>query len=195
MGGSLDGLDLGEGNADLAECSGVISEHLVGLDDAGLDDLDRLVGGSVSAAHLSVYRQHSQKSRLELKDMGPASLARARQREIAWILTHLRNSASEGGVSELLVHVDGFSSGQVSENDAVVLDDASLLFVDFLDGDDLTLDLSDLVLSLHVVPELGLGKDWVGGEHSHSVEGGVRLRLSGEASADDEELSDLQERA
>lgn len=66
-----------------------------------------------------------------------------------------------------------------------------MLFVDFLDGDDLTLDLSDLVLSLHVVPELGLSKNWVGGEHSHSVEGGVRLLLGREASANHEELSDL----
>lgn len=49
------------------------------------------------------------------------------------ILTHLGNSASEGGVSEFLVHVDCFSSGQVSQNDAVVLDDASVLLVDLLD--------------------------------------------------------------
>lgn len=47
------------------------------------------------------------------------------------------------------------------------------------------------MLSLHVVPELGLGEHWVGGEHSHSVEGGIRLLLSREASANDEELSDL----
>ena len=66
-----------------------------------------------------------------------------------------------------------------------------MLLVDLLNGDDFTLDLSDLVLSLHVVPELGLSKDWVGGEHSHSVECWVRLLLSREASANDEELSDL----
>ena len=66
-----------------------------------------------------------------------------------------------------------------------------MLFVDLLNRDDLTLDLSDLVLSLHVVPELGLSKDWVGGEHSHSVEGGIGLLLSRKASANDEELSDL----
>jgi len=54
-GSSLDRLDLGECDGDLAEGSGVISEDLVGLNDAGLDDLDRLMGGSVSAAHLGVY--------------------------------------------------------------------------------------------------------------------------------------------
>jgi hypothetical protein len=33
------------------------------------------------------------------------------------------------------------------------------------------------VLSLHVVPELRLSKDGVLGEHSHSVEGGIRVLL------------------
>ncbi len=47
-------------------------------------------------------------------------------------LTHLGNSAGEGGVSVFLVHVDCFSSGQVSEDDAVVLDDTSVLLVDLL---------------------------------------------------------------
>ena len=55
VGSSLDRLDLGELNVDLAEGSGVISEDLVGLNDAGLDDLDRLMRSSVSAAHLGVY--------------------------------------------------------------------------------------------------------------------------------------------
>lgn len=95
----------------------------------------------------------------------------------AEILTHLGNSASEGGVSEFLVHVDCFSSGQVSEDNAVVLNDTGVLLVDLLNRDDLTLDLSDLVLSLHVVPELGLSKNWVSSEHSHSVEGGIRVLL------------------
>jgi len=59
VGSSLDGLDLGELDGDLAEGSGVFSEDLVGLNDAGLDDLDRLMGGSVSAAHLGVYTTQS----------------------------------------------------------------------------------------------------------------------------------------
>lgn len=101
------------------------------------------------------------------------------------------NSASKGGVSVFLVHVDCFSSGQVSEDDAVVLNDTGVLFVDLLNRDDLSLDLSDFVLSLHVVPELGLGKNWVSSEHSHSVEGGVRVLLSRKSSANNEELSHL----
>ena len=106
-------------------------------------------------------------------------------------LTHLRYSASEGGVSVFLVHVDWVSSGEISENYAVVLDDASVLLVDLLDRDDLTLDLSHLVLSLHVVPELGLSEHWVGSENPHSVESGARVLLGGKASANDEELSHL----
>ena len=48
-------------------------------------------------------------------------------------LTHLRDCAGEGGVSVFLVHVDWVSSGQVSKNIAVVLDDASVLLIDLLD--------------------------------------------------------------
>ena len=107
------------------------------------------------------------------------------------ILTHLGNSSSESCVSVFLVHVDCFSSGQVSENDSVVLDDASVLLVDFLDRDDFTLDLSDLVLSLHVVPELRLSKDGVLGENSHSVESRIRVLITWKTSADNEELSNL----
>ena len=66
-----------------------------------------------------------------------------------------------------------------------------MLLVDFLYRDDLTLYLSDFVLSLHVIPELRLSKDGVLAKHSHSVESGVRVLLRGETSADDEELSDL----
>ena len=90
------------------------------------------------------------------------------------ILTHLRNSARKGGISEFLVHVDCFSSGQVSKDDAVVLDDTSVLFVHLLNRDNLSLDLPDFVLSLHVVPELGLCENGVLGENSHSVESGIR---------------------
>ncbi len=47
------------------------------------------------------------------------------------------------------------------------------------------------MLSLHVVPELGLGKHRVTSENSHSVESRVGVLLSGETSANDEELSHL----
>ena len=67
-----------------------------------------------------------------------------------------------------------------------------MLFVDLLNRDDLTLDLSDFVLSLHVVPELGLSKHGVLSENSHSVESRVRCLLRWETSANNKELSHLQ---
>jgi hypothetical protein len=48
------------------------------------------------------------------------------------------------------------------------------------------------VLSLHVVPELRLSKDGVLGENSHSVESRVRILLTWETSANNEELSNLK---
>ena len=58
--------------------------------------------------------------------------------------------------------------------------------------DDLALYASDLVLSLHVVPELGPREDGVTGEETHSVKLGVCLLLGWEGSADDVELSHLK---
>ncbi len=66
----------------------------------------------------------------------------------------LGNGAVESVSSVLLVHVDGVSAGLVSENNAVVLDVIGILLEDLACGDDFTLDLADLVLALHVVPEL-----------------------------------------
>ena len=51
---SLDGSNLGEPDRMLGVGAGVLSEGLVGCNDAGLDDLNRFMGSSVSAAHLSV---------------------------------------------------------------------------------------------------------------------------------------------
>ena len=65
----------------------------------------------------------------------------------------LGNSTGEGVVSELFVHVDDTSSGKILEDNTVVLDGVGASLEDFADGNDLTLSSSDLVLSLHLVPE------------------------------------------
>ena len=57
--------------------------------------------------------------------------------------------------------------------------------------DDLTLDSSDLVLSLAVVPELRPSKDCVTSEYAHSVELRTWFLLAGESSANNVELSNL----
>lgn len=84
---------------------------------------------------------------------------------------HLGDGTAEGGVSVFLVHVDGVSAGIVSEENTEVLEAGGLLLVDLGGRDDLTLDSSDLVLSLHVVPVLGSGVNFGRGEDSESVEG------------------------
>jgi len=104
---------------------------------------------------------------------------------------HLGSSSAEGSVSVLLVHVHGTGTGEVTENDAVVSDAAGLLLEDLASGDDLTLDLTDLVLTLHVIPELGPGEDGVTMEHTHSVQLRVRGLVRGETSSDNVELFQL----
>lgn len=103
----------------------------------------------------------------------------------------LGDSVAKSVGSEFLVHVDGVGTGQVSEKDAVVLDVVGILLEDLAGGDDLTLDLADLVLTLHVVPELGPGEDLVACEHAHSEKLGVGHLISWQSSADDVKLSDL----
>lgn len=61
-----------------------------------------------------------------------------------------------------------------------------------VDGNDFTLYLSDLVLSLHVVPELRLSENVVLGENSDSVQSGLGCLLGGKASAYYKELSNLR---
>ena len=57
---------------------------------------------------------------------------------------------------------------------------------------DLSLDLSDFMLSLHVIPELGPGEDLITGEQAHSVNLWVWLSLTWKTSSDNIELSNLQ---
>lgn len=104
---------------------------------------------------------------------------------------HLGHCSVQSRVSVFFVHVHGHSSGQVSEEDSVVLDSVSFFLEDLASRNDLTLDLSNLVLSLHEVPELGSGKNGVSGEHTHSVKSRLGGFLSGQSSTDDKELSHL----
>merc|ERR1719384_3056970 len=111
-------------------------------DDARSDDLDRVVGGTMSSGHL-------------------------------------------------LVHVNSIGTGEVTQNDAIVPDCARLLLKDFARGDDFTLNLANLMLSLHVIPELGASDHSVFLEHSHSVELGVGVLRSCKSSSHNKELSHL----
>ena len=57
--------------------------------------------------------------------------------------------------------------------------------------DDFTLDLSDFVLSLHVVPELRPSQDGITCEDAHSVQLGILVVGGWQAPTDNVELSHL----
>lgn len=104
----------------------------------------------------------------------------------------LGDGAAQSVRSEFLVHVHGVSVGEVSEEDAEVLDAGGVLLEDLGGGHNLTLALADLVLALHEVPELGASENLVAGEHAHSEELGLGALLRGQGSADNIKLSHLQ---
>ena len=104
---------------------------------------------------------------------------------------HLADGSAEGHVSVLFVHVNSIGTGEVTKNDAIVPDCARLLLEDFACGDDFTLNLANLMLSLHVIPELGASENSVLLEHSHSVEFRIGGLLSSKSSSHNEELSHL----
>ena len=56
---------------------------------------------------------------------------------------------------------------------------------------DLSLDLSDFMLSLHVIPELRPGQDGVTSEYADSVQLGLWVLFAWQTSADNVELSHL----
>ena len=74
------------------------------------------------------------------------------------------------------------------DNDAVVLNIGSFLLINFGGRDDLTLVLADLVLFLHVVPELGFCEHEITRENNHSLKRGIRIIIAVESSYDDVKL-------
>ena len=82
---------------------------------------------------------------------------------------HLADCSAHGGVSVLLVHVDEALSGEVLQHNSVILDCVGFPLEDLAERDDLSLGSPDLVLSLHLIPELGPGNHGVLGEHSNSI--------------------------
>merc|ERR1712070_1171984 len=101
----------------------------------------------------------------------------------------LSDGSTEGDITVLLVHVDIIVSGKILENDTKVLHRVGVLLEDLANGDDLTLALSNLVLSLHLIPEVRTSNNCVLGEHSDSV-----ASITIIASADNPILPDLNNR-
>lgn len=107
------------------------------------------------------------------------------------LLVHAGDGTVESGWSVFFVHVDNISSSGILKDDSEVLDGTSLLFKDFRDGDDLTLALSNLVLSFHFIPEVGSSENNVLGEDSNSEAGWFWSGFTWKFSSDNPELFDL----
>ena len=65
---------------------------------------------------------------------------------------------------------------------------------DLVDGENLALGSFGLELSTQMVPELGLGDDFVSGEESDGVDFGVGVLVGGKFASEDKVLSDLSDR-
>jgi hypothetical protein len=94
-------------------------------------------------------------------------------------IVQLRNGPGQGDISEFAVHVVRPGAGRVTEPDAVVLHDASVLFLNFHAVENFTGRLLHFAELMHVVPELRLGYHRVGSEDDHPVRLGVRVVVSG----------------
>lgn len=94
--------------------------------------------------------------------------------------------------SVFLVHVQHTLSGLVLDDDSVVLDRVVVSLEDLTDTHDFSLSSSDLVLSLHLVPESGSGNDGVSCEHSDSVASRLRVLLTWGLATDNPVLVELE---
>ena len=108
------------------------------------------------------------------------------------LLVHVGNGTAESGGSVLLVHVNNISSCSILKYDSVVLHGIGLLLEDLGNGNDLSLDLSNLVLSLHLIPEVGSGDDDVLSENSDSEAGWLRIGFTRKFSTDNPVLFNLK---
>ena len=108
------------------------------------------------------------------------------------LVVHLGDGTAEGSGSVLLVHVDDTGSSKIFKDDSVVLDAACFFLENFADRDDFTLALSNLVLSLHLIPELGPGKHDVLGENSDSIACWLWGSLTWKLSSHNPKLLDLK---
>ena len=110
------------------------------------------------------------------------------------LCVELTDSSIERDISVLLVHVVVGSSGLISQDNAEGLDVVGSSLKDLVDGQDLSLSSFGLQLTTEMVPELGLGDDFVSGEESDGIDFGVGVLVGGQLSSEHEVLSDLNAR-
>ena len=87
----------------------------------------------------------------------------------------LGNGTTERNITVLFVHVDIIVSSKVLEDDTEVSHSVGSSLKDLANGDDFTLNLSNFVLSLHFIPEVGAGNNSVLSEHSDPVASGLGI--------------------
>ena len=105
------------------------------------------------------------------------------------LLEHLRYSSTEGGVTVLFVHVDRTSATQILKYDTIVLYWVHLLLKDLRNLYDFTLNSSDLVLSLHLIPKHWTSEYFIFGEHANTVAHWLWFWITGGFSTDNPELT------
>jgi hypothetical protein len=84
-------------------------------------------------------------------------------------IIQLRDCSGQGNISEFAVHIVGTRTRRVTKPDTVVLDNSVILFNNLHTVQDFTSGLLHLSELMHVIPELGLGDDRVGGKDDHPV--------------------------
>ena len=108
------------------------------------------------------------------------------------LVVHLRNSSAEGVASVLLVHVNDTGSWKILEDNTVVSNSLGLALENLTNWNNLSLALSDLVLTFHFIPELGSSDHSVLSENSNPVANGIGSINSAGFSTDNPVLSHLQ---
>jgi len=85
------------------------------------------------------------------------------------LVVELGDGSGELQITVFPVHIMGTGTGRITEPDSVILDNVGVLLSDFNNIEDLSGGLLHLTELMHVVPELGLCNNLVGGKDEHAV--------------------------
>lgn len=100
------------------------------------------------------------------------------------LIVKLGNSSGESNVSEFTVHIVSSRSGGITEPNSVILHDSGVLFDNLNTVKNFTRGNLHLTELMHVIPELGLGNHFVGGENNHAVCFWIGVFFGGSLAAD-----------
>ena len=101
----------------------------------------------------------------------------------------LVDGSDEGGITELLVHVVGTAAAVVAKPHSKVLHVGGLFLVNFVNAENLSGGLLELVDLVKKVPESALSRDRVGSEDTHAEDRGFLVGLGGDLTSDNLEVS------